>query len=112
MRPPNEERRSRRESGALDITRGDGDRAIISAAADVRRPWRWTGCPCGCLTRLPWLDDPDCARRRRARPGRELAAWGDAVEHLHAAGLPAAVPEFAAAWLRRRGIRADWETAA
>ncbi len=20
------------------------------------------GCPCGCVTRLPWLDDEDCVR--------------------------------------------------
>jgi hypothetical protein len=42
----------------------------------------------------------------------DLAAWGAAVEHLHAVGLPAAVPAFAAAWLRRRGIRPDWMAAA
>jgi hypothetical protein len=47
-----------------------------------------------------------------ANPAGELAAWGAAVEHLHAAGLPAAVPELAAAWLRRRGVRADWTVAA
>lgn len=46
------------------------------------------------------------------RPERELAAWGAAVTHLHGRGLPAPVPGFAAAWLRRRGIRPDWETAA
>lgn len=23
-----------------------------------------TGCPCGCRTRLPWLDDPDCVRHQ------------------------------------------------
>lgn len=44
----------------------------------------------------------------RVRAGRELAAWEDAVLHLHAARLPAAVPPFAYRWLRRRGIRADW----
>jgi hypothetical protein len=44
-------------------------------------------------------------------PERELRAWASAVEHLHALGLPAAVPEFPAAWLRRRGVRPDWETA-
>ena len=41
-------------------------------------------------------------------PERELAAWAAAVAHLHALGLPAAVPEFPFAWLRRRGIRPDW----
>ncbi len=42
----------------------------------------------------------------------ELAAWAAAVAHLHARGLPAAVPEFPAAWLARRGVRADWVSAA
>lgn len=42
----------------------------------------------------------------------ELAAWGAAVIHLHSAGLPAAVPQFPAAWLARRGINADWTAAA
>jgi hypothetical protein len=43
-----------------------------------------------------------------AGAGRELVAWAAAVEQLHALGLPAAVPEFPAAWLARRGIHADW----
>jgi hypothetical protein len=43
-------------------------------------------------------------------PDLELEAWASAVDHLHALGLPAAVPEFAAAWLRRRGIHPDWTT--
>jgi|SoiMetStandDraft_2_1073263.scaffolds.fasta_scaffold596725_2 hypothetical protein len=42
----------------------------------------------------------------------ELRAWGSAVLHLHSLGLPAAVPEFPAAWLWARGIRADWAAAA
>ena len=45
-------------------------------------------------------------------PAADLDAWQAAVIHLHAAGLPAAVPEFPAAWLRRRGICADWTVAA
>jgi hypothetical protein len=46
-------------------------------------------------------------------PERELAAWRETVLHLHALGLPAGgVPAFAAAWLRRQGIRPDWEKAA
>lgn len=49
--------------------------------------------------------------RHPANPARELAAWSLAVDHLHACGLPAAVPLFAAAWLRRRGVRPDWVTA-
>jgi hypothetical protein len=52
--------------------------------------------------------------RLQQHPGAagELAAWGAAVLHLHSLGLPAAVPAFPAAWLARRGIRADWVTAA
>jgi hypothetical protein len=42
----------------------------------------------------------------------DLRAWGAAVAHLHGLGLPAAVPEFPAAWLARRGLRADWTVAA
>lgn len=42
----------------------------------------------------------------------QLEAWVAAVRHLHDAGLPAAVPTDVAAWLRRRGARPDWETAA
>jgi hypothetical protein len=45
-------------------------------------------------------------------PHRELTAWGEAVIHLHGLGLPAAVPELPAVWLRRRGVYADWMTAA
>lgn len=44
--------------------------------------------------------------------GRELAAWGAAVAHLHRLGLPAAAPSFPCRWLARRGIIADWATAA
>jgi hypothetical protein len=44
--------------------------------------------------------------------GPEMAAWAAAVTHLHRSGLPAAVPELPAAWLRRRGIHADWTVAA
>ncbi len=46
------------------------------------------------------------------KSARELLAWRETVLHLHSLGLPAAVPEFAAAWLRREGIRADWTVAA
>jgi hypothetical protein len=24
----------------------------------------FTGCPCGCMTKLPYFDDPDCVRNR------------------------------------------------
>jgi hypothetical protein len=54
--------------------------------------------------------EPRGVTRRDCAPdaARELAGWLLAVEHLHERGLPAAVPEFAATWLRRQGIRADW----
>jgi hypothetical protein len=87
-----------------------GRSARFEADAPALRPP--TGCPCGCMTKLPWLDDPDCTMRRIPSPSRDLLAWQSTVEHLHAAGLPAPAPEFAAAWLRRRGVRPDWETAA
>ncbi len=47
---------------------------------------------------------------RASDPAAELAAWGAAVVHFHRLGLPAAVPAFAASWLRRRGVHADWVT--
>lgn len=25
---------------------------------------KWTGCPCGCMTKLPWYDDPECILNR------------------------------------------------
>jgi hypothetical protein len=50
--------------------------------------------------------------RRAPDPARELEAWLQAVEHLHALNLPAPVPEFPAAWLRRRGVYPDWTAAA
>lgn len=25
---------------------------------------RYTGCPCGCMTKLPWYDDPECIAKR------------------------------------------------
>ena len=54
-------------------------------------------------------------RRTRVRPldpARELDAWELTVLHLHACGLPAAVPQLVARQLRRRGVVADWTTAA
>jgi hypothetical protein len=64
----------------------------------------------------PTPDHADTRPLASVRPGTaaaaELAAWAAAVIHLHRAGLPAAVPEFPAAWLRRRGARPDWVAAA
>lgn len=56
------------------------------------------------------LADPGTARQ--PDPARELQAWRETVLYLHSLGLPAPATEFTSAWLRRRGIRADWETAA
>jgi hypothetical protein len=47
-----------------------------------------------------------------APPHTYLEAWLAAVERLHAAGLPVPALEFGAAWLRRRGVRTDWQYAA
>lgn len=71
--------------GRPQIARASGDAAMVAAAAAIPPP---------------------------RRPERELAAWGAAVAHLHGCGLPAAVPQFASRWLRRRGVRPDWEAAA
>ena len=93
---------SDRPPGSPAMTRGNG-----------REPGR------GSHGRAP--DDITAAKRSNVvssvtdaagiSPERELAAWAATVEHLHARGLPAPVPEFAAAWLRRRGIRPDWTIA-
>ena len=65
------------------------------------------------IARTPIAEGPRlAASRRTGDPARELAAWRMAVEHPHSLGLPAAVPELAARHLRRRGIIADWTTAA
>ncbi len=49
------ERRPQPESGAQQIS----PTATIPVRADVLAL-----CPCGCRTRLPWVDDPDCIRHR------------------------------------------------
>jgi hypothetical protein len=74
------------------------------------RPEVITLAPAGRKAELPTLTTARVARTTGA--AAELRSWGSAVIHLHSLGLPAAVPEFPAAWLRRRGIRADWVTAA
>src|SRR5215469_3482127 len=53
---------------------------IVAGAGGIR-PWR--GCPCGCMSRLPWLDDPDCIRHRPLPQPRE---WG-AYDAAHDLGL-------------------------
>jgi hypothetical protein len=74
------------------------------------RPEIITLAPTGRKAELPSLATTRVARVADAEA--KLRAWGSAVIHLHSLGLPAAVPEFPAAWLRRRDIRADWVTAA
>ena len=72
----------------------------------------------GGVLNIAFADDDDNPTVRHVPPPRSadaaasLRAWYATVEHLHSRGLPAAVPPFPAAWLRRRGIRPDWETAA
>jgi hypothetical protein len=61
------ERRPRARSGAHD---DDHDVRASLARGPV------TGCRCGCLTRLPWFDDPDCARHRPA-PAHETCCNGE-----------------------------------
>lgn len=34
-----------------------------------------TGCPCGCMTKLPWLDDPDCSRHKLVAPPRPAGEY-------------------------------------
>ena len=86
---PHDSERGRLPGGiaALEVSHGGEDDSIVDHAADIPLP-------------------------RRPDPARDLRAWGAAVEHLHRRGLPAAVPPLAAAWLRRRGTRPDWEAAA
>jgi hypothetical protein len=45
----------------------------------------FTGCPCGCMTKLPYLDDPGCARHRDGPQPfvhvdlPETPAWSDLI---------------------------------
>jgi hypothetical protein len=68
--PPDKERRPRREDreggGVRDDGAGGNVNSIVLRAT-------LTGCPCGCMTRLPWLDDPGCIRHRPLPAAR---AWG------------------------------------
>ena len=34
-----------------------------------------TGCPCGCRTKLPWIDDPDCIRHQPTGPARDFGSY-------------------------------------
>lgn len=43
------------------------------AVAD-RSP-RLSGCPCGCLTKLPYLDDPGCIRHRPLPEARDWPGY-------------------------------------
>jgi hypothetical protein len=61
------------------VAHGDGGRvcwwcgeliegAVEERAADL-------GCPCGCRTRLPWIDDPDCIRHKPTPPAADWPAY-------------------------------------
>lgn len=45
----------------------------LRAAALLEGLRRWPtgrgrlGCPCGCTSKPPWVDDPDCVRHRNDR---------------------------------------------
>lgn len=41
----------------------------------------YTGCPCGCMTKLPYFDDPDCIRNRDMPPAR-MAAVAKSLRQL------------------------------
>ncbi len=67
MRPPDtDDRRPRAESGDQDGAGGNVTASIVLRAT-------LTGCPCGCMTKLPWLDDPRCIRNQPVPAAR---AWG------------------------------------
>jgi hypothetical protein len=99
MSPGNAERRPSARSAARQNTSSG---STIQPDARLRRP-----AP-PASPDLPVLGPEATA----SDPARELRAWLAAVEHLHSRGLPAATPEFVAAWLSRRGITADWTWAA
>jgi hypothetical protein len=42
-------------------------------------PRRSPGCPCGCRTRLPWIDDPECVRHQPFAYDLELYERAGAV---------------------------------
>jgi hypothetical protein len=39
-----------------------------------------SGCPCGCMTKLPWFNDPDCLRNK---PSRVPEGWDQILAELH-----------------------------
>lgn len=42
----------------------------------------FTGCPCGCMTKRPWLIDPDCVRERWPLPPPDPAILRDILARL------------------------------
>lgn len=77
--PPDEKRRPGMRGGALD---GHG-----GANVNTKVP-RLTGCPCGCLTKPPYIDDPECVRRGPIsrwrgdpRPTYDVITLGLACDH-------------------------------
>lgn len=73
MPPDTAERRPRHKGGVPDDALAGGKVTIT-----VTHP----GCPCGCETRPPWIDDPDCVRHEPLTRGLEQA-----LDHFHELGV-------------------------
>lgn len=75
MVPDTPRARPRQETGSHQDGHGGGTLGTtVSHGADIRRPRRWTGCPCGCESVPPHYLDPACGRNigiREAAPD-----WG------------------------------------
>lgn len=59
---------------------GQGLNDSVDPATDTIAEPRLTGCPCGCKTKPPFLDDWQCARHRRLSLESARSAW----RHLQA----------------------------
>lgn len=60
-----------------DETRPQGPGSEIAATASVLIVD--AGCPCGCRTRLPYADDPDCVRHLPVPKPRDWGGYDVAV---------------------------------
>lgn len=77
MSPDNVKRRPLPGAAFQEIAGGDTS-SIAPAAVTAPAP-RWTGCPCGCLTKLPWFDDPDCVRHLPTPEPRDYGGYDAAA---------------------------------
>ena len=48
-----------------------GQRVSAGSDSGIRVTRQLSGCPCGCRTRPPWGDDPDCVRHQPLPPVRD-----------------------------------------